>query len=116
MSTEASKPEAPSYSTLNSETSESGNMSSEPPKIDAPANFVLNGNADSETPESVQKPEPPKTHYPTSFWLCFAGLCGTGLISALDSTVLSTSLPTIIKDLNGGSNYIWVVNVYFLTW
>jgi hypothetical protein len=114
MSTEAFKPEAPSYSTLNSETSESANMSSEPPKMDAPVNSVLG--ADSETPESAQKAKLPKTHYPTSFWLCFAGLCGTGLISALDSTVLSTSLPTIINDLNGGSNYIWVVNVYFLTW
>lgn len=76
--------------------------------------------ADSETPENAdtQKEEanPPKTHYPLSFWLCFASLCGAGLISGLDSTVLSTSLPTIIHDLNGGSNYIWAVNVYFLTW
>jgi hypothetical protein len=58
MSTEAFKPEAPSYSNLNSETSESANMSSEPPKMDAPVNSVLN--ADSETPESAQKAKPPR--------------------------------------------------------
>jgi MFS family permease len=66
--------------------------------------------------ENVSPAKPVKSHYSLSFWLCFAGLCGTGLISGLDSTVLSTSLPTIIEDLDGGSDYIWVVNVYFLTW
>jgi hypothetical protein len=73
----------------------------------------------SQTPGDAgnqQDVNPQKTHYPLSFWLCFAGLCSTGLISGLDSTVLSTSLPTIIADLDGGSNYVWVVNVYFFTW
>jgi len=112
MSTEAFRSEAPFNSTLSSETLEKANTSSEPLKLDASIDSVAN----SETPESAQNAQPPKTHYPLSFWLCFAGLCGTGLISGLDSTVLSTSLPTIIDDLDGGSNYIWVVNVYFLTW
>jgi hypothetical protein len=112
MSTEALKSEAPINSALNSETLERAKMSS-----DAPVGSAMN----SQTPESansLQNANPPKTktHYPLSFWLCFAGLCGTGLISGLDSTVLSTSLPTIIDDLEGGNNYVWVVNVYFLTW
>ncbi|RFU74839.1 multidrug resistance fnx1 [Trichoderma arundinaceum] len=62
-----------------------------------------------------QEPSPPKKHYSTKFWLAFSGLCFTSLISALDSSILSTSLPTIIADLHGGRNFIWVVNVYFMT-
>ncbi|KAK5996027.1 MFS-type efflux transporter phmH [Cladobotryum mycophilum] len=57
----------------------------------------------------------PKTRYNTGFWLTFSGLCFTGLISALDGSILSTSLPSIVAELKGGDNYVWVVNVYFLT-
>jgi hypothetical protein len=63
----------------------------------------------------VEDGPPTKTHYPLKFWLVFAGLCATGLISALDGSIVSTSLPKIIDDLEGGENYVWVVNVYFLT-
>lgn len=72
----------------------------------------------SENPESsegLEEGKSSKSHRPLSFWLVFVGLCATGLISALDGSVLSTALPSIIEDLNGGDNYVWVVNVYFLT-
>jgi len=59
--------------------------------------------------------KPPKTHYPLSFWLAFLGLCCTGLVSALDGSIVATALPSIIDALQGGDDYVWVVNVYFLT-
>lgn len=72
---------------------------------------------DGQSPESsdliTQKPA--KTHYPLSFWLAFLGLCCTGLVSALDGSIVATALPTIVAELHGGDNYVWVVNVYFLT-
>ena len=49
------------------------------------------------------------------FWAIIASLCITGLLSALENTVVTTSLPTIVRDLNLGDNYIWVTNVFFLT-
>ncbi|KAI9708167.1 MAG: hypothetical protein M1820_004121 [Bogoriella megaspora] len=70
---------------------------------------------DMQTTNAPAKSKPPKTHYPLSFWLAFGGLCFTGLISALDGSIVSTALPSIIDDLEGGNKYIWVVNVYFLT-
>lgn len=42
-------------------------------------------------------------------------LCITGLLGALENTVVTTSLPTIVQELNIGQNYIWITNIFFLT-
>ena len=40
------------------------------------------------------------------FWSIIASLCVTGLLSALENTVITTSLPTIVRDLNVDDDYI----------
>lgn len=66
---------------------------------------------------SIQQNTPSKTEsrYTWRFWAIIVSLCVTGLLSAVEGTVPSTALPSIIKDLEGGNLYIWVVNGYFLT-
>lgn len=77
---------------------------------------VATGSSDRHSSNEQAQPEkPPKTHYPLSFWLAFLGLCCTGLVSALDGSIVATALPSIIDSLQGGDDYVWVVNVYFLT-
>lgn len=49
------------------------------------------------------------------FWGIISALCVTGILSSLENTVVSTSLPTIVHDLNIGDNYIWITNIFFLT-
>jgi hypothetical protein len=49
------------------------------------------------------------------FWMVFVALSTTGLLSAVEGTIISTALPTIVHNLNIGSNYAWVSNAYFLT-
>ena len=49
------------------------------------------------------------------FWAIMATLCVVGLLSALENTVVTTSLPFIVNELHLGENYIWVTNVFFLT-
>ena len=49
------------------------------------------------------------------FWAIIASLCITGLLGALENTVVTTSPPTIVRALNLGDNYIWITNVFFLT-
>ncbi|CAK7229923.1 hypothetical protein SCUCBS95973_007395 [Sporothrix curviconia] len=49
------------------------------------------------------------------FWAIMATLCVIGLLSALENTVVTTSLPFIAAQLDLGANYIWVTNVFFLT-
>ncbi|OQV03821.1 hypothetical protein CLAIMM_08815 [Cladophialophora immunda] len=49
------------------------------------------------------------------FWMIVVALSFTGLLTALEATITSTALPSIIADLGGGDLYIWAVNGYFLT-
>lgn len=49
------------------------------------------------------------------FWAVIAALAMTSLLSALENTVVSTSLPTIAALLNIGRDYSWVTNAFFLT-
>ncbi|KIY01553.1 uncharacterized protein Z520_03105 [Fonsecaea multimorphosa CBS 102226] len=49
------------------------------------------------------------------FWMILVALSFTGMLTALDATITSTALPSIIADLGGGDLYIWAVNGYFLT-
>ena len=49
------------------------------------------------------------------FWMVFAALAATGLLSAVEGSIISTALPTIVNNLDIGSNYAWVSNAYFLT-
>ena len=46
--------------------------------------------------------------------LAMLGIALVSMLIALDQTVVSTALPSIIKDLNGFNNYTWVANSYLL--
>jgi hypothetical protein len=49
------------------------------------------------------------------FWLIFACLALTAFLSALEGSIVSTALPSIARALKSSEDYIWVVNVYYLT-
>ncbi|KAI8630956.1 MFS general substrate transporter [Xylariaceae sp. FL1651] len=49
------------------------------------------------------------------FWLIFICLVLTAFLSALEGSIVSTALPSIARALDASQNYIWVVNVYYLT-
>lgn len=48
-------------------------------------------------------------------WGVITALSVVALLPAMEGTVVSTALPSIIEDLRGGQLYVWVVNSYFLT-
>src|SRR4051794_28316046 len=47
--------------------------------------------------------------------LVFATVVGGMLLAALDQTIVSTALPTIVGDLGGAQHLSWVVSAYLLT-
>ncbi|POR38927.1 Siderophore transporter, RhtX/FptX family [Tolypocladium paradoxum] len=49
------------------------------------------------------------------FWAVFPALCVTTFLSALDTSILSTALPTIALDINAGELYMWITNSYILS-
>jgi len=48
------------------------------------------------------------------FWAIIVSLMITGLVSALEGTIITSALPTITEALGGGNAYIWVPNAYLL--
>ncbi|KAI9376098.1 major facilitator superfamily domain-containing protein [Aspergillus egyptiacus] len=59
------------------------------------------------------RPPPPKKTW--RFWAVFPALCVTTFLAALDTSILSTALPTIALDLQAGELYMWITNAYILS-
>src|SRR5947208_5772566 len=50
-----------------------------------------------------------------ALWTVFAALMLGMFLAALDQTIVSTALPTIVGDLGGLNHLSWVVTAYLLT-
>ncbi|MES5824762.1 MFS transporter [Streptomyces sp. RG80] len=64
--------------------------------------------------ETVTPSPPSKAALPPHFGLIYAGLMVAMLLAALDQTIISTALPTIVGELNGVSDMAWVTTAYIL--
>ncbi len=60
-------------------------------------------------PESLAQELPTRR-----IWTIFSGLMLAMLLAALDQTIVSTALPTIVRDLGGAEHISWVVTAYLL--
>ena len=72
-----------------------------------------NNKSRSSSPEREQRNATSQLDW--NAWVVFSGLAVSALLSALEGSVISTALPTIAQDLGLGGNYVWVINIYFLT-
>ncbi|KAI0636269.1 MFS multidrug transporter [Trametes polyzona] len=59
-------------------------------------------------------PKPVRTPKGSAFWLSFLAIVVCNILSALDVTAVSTTLPTITHDLNGDNDFVWVGAAYGL--
>ncbi|RYO90018.1 hypothetical protein DL762_002913 [Monosporascus cannonballus] len=59
--------------------------------------------------------ETPKTKRSWRFWAIILSLSIASLLSALDVSVVSTAMPSMINDLGSSYAYAWIANAYFLT-
>ncbi|KAF2868540.1 major facilitator superfamily domain-containing protein [Massariosphaeria phaeospora] len=57
----------------------------------------------------------PKFQKGPRFWAIIVVISLVSLLTSLEATVTSTVMPSLVADLGGGENYIWVSNAYFLT-
>lgn len=64
--------------------------------------------------EPPQEPPKENNRYGPRVWMVMTALCITNLLVALEGTVISTALPTIVLDLGGGQAYVWASTGYFL--
>ncbi|CAG8058712.1 unnamed protein product [Penicillium salamii] len=72
-------------------------------------------NQHSEAPTAHTEGIAPRSKKPWQFWAVFPALCMTTFLSALDTSILSTALPTIALDINAGESYMWITNSYILS-
>ncbi|KAI0636248.1 iron permease [Trametes polyzona] len=63
---------------------------------------------------SASSAPPSKSPKGSVFWLSFTAVVVCNFLSALDVTAVSTALPTITADLNGGDKFVWVGSAYGL--
>jgi predicted MFS family arabinose efflux permease len=54
------------------------------------------------------------TSHSWRFWAIIISLSLTGLLSAIEGTIITSALPTITKSLGGSNSYVWVPNAFFL--
>ncbi|KAH8895394.1 MFS general substrate transporter [Thozetella sp. PMI_491] len=66
-------------------------------------------------PSLEPEKDQPAFHTDYRFWMVMLTLSFCILLASLEGTVVVTSLPYIVAELNLGSNYIWVTNVFLLT-
>lgn len=48
------------------------------------------------------------------FWAIISGLAITALLAALEHTVVTTSAPKILTELQLGENFVWITNAFFI--
>ncbi|KAI1503767.1 major facilitator superfamily domain-containing protein [Biscogniauxia marginata] len=58
--------------------------------------------------------KPPDFERGARFWAIIIGLGVTNLLGALENTVVTTSAPTIVTELQLGGSYIWITNAFFV--
>lgn len=58
---------------------------------------------------------PSKEHSHREIMIILSGLMTGMLLAALDQTIVSTALKSIVEDFNGLEHYTWVVTAYLLT-
>ncbi|KAL4995182.1 major facilitator superfamily domain-containing protein [Aspergillus recurvatus] len=69
----------------------------------------------STSPTSPSRPSPASNKKTWRFWAVFPALCVTTFLAALDTSILSTAMPTIALDLRAGELYMWIANAYILS-
>ena len=65
--------------------------------------------------QSSSAAETSSAYSPTTRILVFIGLIMTMIMGALDQSIVSTALPTIVSDLGGLAHMSWVVTAFMLT-
>ncbi|KAM0394524.1 hypothetical protein ACHAPZ_009802 [Fusarium culmorum] len=70
--------------------------------------------AASLAPEEPSPPGAAPSKKGARFWLIFVAIALTTFLAALDTSIISTALPTIAADLGSDSLYVWIIDSYLL--
>ncbi|KAH8597479.1 major facilitator superfamily domain-containing protein [Bisporella sp. PMI_857] len=75
---------------------------------------TLEGESKVEMSDNVEAKEPDTFRHSWDVMGVFIALLLLSLMSSIDGTIVTTSLPTITREIGGGAEYIWVINGFLL--
>jgi MFS family permease len=69
--------------------------------------------AESEEPErrDTETTTPPSSHT-WRFWCIFLAMCLVSFVCSIDATIVVVALPTIVREVGGEDQYIWIANSF----
>ncbi|KAI0412782.1 major facilitator superfamily protein [Xylaria grammica] len=84
------------------------------PQTAAESNQIIPKAPTAETSADA-KVDPSALNRDPRFWAIIIAISFAALLTALESTITSTALPSIVAALGGGELYVWAVNGYFVS-
>ena len=111
----ASSRETESLATLHSPSDTPDKLALSQPVVAVPIQVANNSTKSAETPTQPRLTDQTNLLPSRKIILVFAGLALCATISALDSVIIATAIPTISKSFNAGSISSWVPSAYMLT-
>ena len=63
---------------------------------------------------SVTPPDAPMLLTQRRIWIIFSALIAGMLLASLDQTIVSTAMPTLVGQLGGVEDQVWIVTAYLL--
>ncbi|KAI1212610.1 major facilitator superfamily domain-containing protein [Annulohypoxylon truncatum] len=67
---------------------------------------------DSQVEVRTEKDESESFKPSWRIWTIFLVLCMLSLMASIDSTIITTSLPTVTREVGGAGQYVWIANSY----
>lgn len=84
-------------------------------QTDAVASTMKSKEASVDPQDATTEKSPPKFQKGPRFWAIIVVLSLVSLLTSLEATVTSTILPSLVAELGGTGDFIWVANAYLLT-
>lgn len=81
------------------------------PRNEEPSSEPIDSLQDAETGHTDSQPPLRKAHS-LQFWVIIVALSLLAFISALDTMIVTTALPTITQELGGAAEYVWIGNSF----
>ncbi|XXG99431.1 hypothetical protein Hte_005770 [Hypoxylon texense] len=77
----------------------------------SPSSELVDSTQDTESQHAMSQP-PPRQRHSLQFWIVILALSLLAFISALDTMIVTTALPTITEELGGAAEYVWIGNSF----
>ncbi|KAI0112998.1 major facilitator superfamily domain-containing protein [Daldinia grandis] len=68
--------------------------------------------SNSKITAGTQVDEPESFQHSWRIWTIFLVLCMLSFMASIDSTIITTSLPIVTREVGGGGQYVWIANSY----